>query len=81
MVVFVLCSGVDRTPHTCMVTGRGRRFSHRGPRAAGGDEALGLDAEGSVDADAGLARPIGLPATCQLQSIAKPLSVDANAVP
>ena len=26
-------------------------------------------------------RPIGLPATCQLQSIAKPLSVDANAVP
>jgi hypothetical protein len=47
----------------------------------GGDEALGLDAEGSVDAEAGLARPIGLPATCQLQSIAKPLSVDANAVP
>jgi hypothetical protein len=28
-----------------------------------------------------LARRIGLPATCQLQSIAKPLSVDANAVP
>ena len=47
----------------------------------GGDEALGLDAEGSVDVEAGLARPIGLPATCQLQSIAKPLSVDANAVP
>jgi hypothetical protein len=32
-------------------------------------------------AEGGLARPIGLPATCQLQSIAKPLSVDANAVP
>ena len=31
-------------------------------------------------AEGGLARPIGLPATCQLQSIAKPLSVDANAV-
>jgi hypothetical protein len=28
-----------------------------------------------------LARLIGLPATRQLQSIAKPLSVDANAVP
>jgi hypothetical protein len=27
------------------------------------------------------ARPIGLPAICQLQSVAKPLSVDANAVP
>jgi hypothetical protein len=28
-----------------------------------------------------VSRLIGLPATCQLQSIAKPLSVDANAVP
>jgi hypothetical protein len=28
-----------------------------------------------------LARPIGLPATDQLQLIVKPLSVDANAVP
>jgi hypothetical protein len=27
------------------------------------------------------ARRIGVPATCQLQSIAKPLSVEANAVP
>jgi hypothetical protein len=35
----------------------------------------------AFDAEGGLARPIGLPATCQLQSIAKPLSVDANAVP
>jgi hypothetical protein len=34
-----------------------------------------------IGAEGGLARPIGLPATCQLQSMAKPLSVDANAVP
>jgi hypothetical protein len=26
-----------------------------------------------------LSRPIGLPATCQLQSMVQPLSVDANA--
>jgi hypothetical protein len=38
--------------------------------------------ERRVDADlGGIARPIGPPATCQLRSIAKPPSVDANAVP
>jgi hypothetical protein len=50
-------------------------------RDVGGNQPLGLDAERRIDAEAGLARPIGLPATCQLQSIPKPLSVDANAVP
>ena len=40
------------------------------------------NAERRVDADlGGLARLIGLPATCQLRSIAKPPSVDANTVP
>ena len=34
-----------------------------------------------IGAEGGLARPIDLPATYQLQLIAKPLSVDANAVP
>jgi hypothetical protein len=37
LVVFVLCAGVDRTPHTCMVQAAGGAFRIRGPRAAGGD--------------------------------------------
>jgi hypothetical protein len=39
------------------------------------------NAERLFDAVSGLARTTGLPATDQLQSTAKPLSVDANAVP
>jgi hypothetical protein len=54
-------------------------FSARFWRHVGGNQPL-VDAKRRVGAMGGLERAIGLPATCQLQSIAKPLSVDANAV-
>jgi hypothetical protein len=61
-----------------LAKGRGCAGASQGRRGRAGAGAAGKTWR--HDKQDRLARPISLPATCWLQSIAKPLSVDANAV-